>query len=75
VWWREMETAQHSTCRTLLRRSQFARPCRLPLPLEQGRYHCWRKFDIIIVIAEDSPVRHIQLYMQTLPPALRSIAA
>jgi hypothetical protein len=50
-------------------------PVACPSPLSKAATTVGWKFHIIIEVAEGSPVRHIQLYMPTLPPALRSLAA
>jgi hypothetical protein len=51
-------------------------PVACPSPLSKAATTVgWKSHIIIIIAAEGSPVRHIQLYMQTLPPALRSVAA
>jgi hypothetical protein len=50
-------------------------PVACPSPLSKAATTVGWKSHIIIIAAEGSPVRHIQLYMQTLPSALRSVAA
>jgi hypothetical protein len=70
-----METAQHMQDPSPLCINSHVPVACPSCPLSKAATTVGWKFHIIIEVAEGSPVCHIQLYMPTLPPALRSLAA